>query len=315
MDNDLCYGDHEIFAYSLRMRHTYTPTIAELEAFCACARGGTTVQAAETLGLTQSAISRSIAGLEGRLGVALFVRARQRMTLSDAGRAFLREAEPLLDRLNEAAMTVMAFGGQARVLRIAALPTFGRLWLIPRLRAFQSTMPGLTIDMAARLAPVDFEAEPFDLAIQRTQHRTSSATHIHLLDEELAVVAAPGLAGGRLTKHEVMRLPLLQQSTRPTLWPDWCRAVGLDPRLALRGARFDHFDMVVDAAIAGLGIALVPEILARAALGRGELIRALPGDFETGQAYTLIYPDRSEELPHFARFKDWLRAEIEGIWA
>ena len=72
------------------MRHAYTPTIAELEAFCACARGGTTIQAAQHLGLTQSAVSRSITGLETRLGVALFIRARQRLTLSDAGRAFLR---------------------------------------------------------------------------------------------------------------------------------------------------------------------------------------------------------------------------------
>ena len=297
------------------MRHAYTPTVAELEAFCACARGGTTIQAAQQLGLTQSAVSRSISGLENRLGVALFLRARQRLTLSDAGRAFLREAEPLLERLNDAAMTVMAFGGQARVLRIAVLPTFGRLWLIPRLRGFQSTMPGLSIDMAARLTPVDFDADPFDLAIQRTSHRGSVTRHIHLLDEELAVVAAPSLIARPLTTPDILRLPLLQQSTRPTLWPDWCRANGLDPRLALRGARFDHFDMVLDAAIGGLGVALVPEILARAALTRGDLIRALPGDFATGQAYTLIYPDRSADLPHFARFRDWLRAEIEGIWA
>ncbi|MGB2203281.1 MAG: LysR substrate-binding domain-containing protein [Pseudooceanicola atlanticus] len=298
------------------MRHSYTPTVAELEAFCATARAGTTIQAARSLGLTQSAVSRSITGLEARLGVALFVRARQRMTLSDAGRTFLREAEALLDRLNDAAMSVMAFGGQAQVLRMAVLPTFARLWLIPRLRAFQATMPGLSIDMAARLSPVDFEAEPFDLAIQRTHHRASGAHHLHLLDEELAIVATPSLIGrAPLSRDEVLRLPLLQQSTRPTLWPDWCRAMGLDPRGALRGARFDHFDMVLDAAIGGLGVALVPEILARPALARGDLTLAAPGDVRTGQAYTLIYPERSAELPHFARFRDWLRAEIEGIWA
>lgn len=297
------------------MRHAYTPSVAELEAFCACARAGTTIQAARQLGRTQSAVSRSIAGLEAKLGVALFIRARQRLSLSDAGRALLREAGPLLDRLDDAAMTVMAFGGQARVLRIAVLPTFGRLWLIPRLRAFQATMPDLSIDIAARLAPVDFSTDPFDLAIQRTHHRGSGAHHLHLLDEELSVVAAPSLVRAPLQVADVLRLPLLQQSTRPTLWPDWCRARGLDPRHALRGARFDHFDMVLDAAIAGLGVALVPEILARPALDRGELVRLYPDDFATGEAYSLIYPDHSAGLPHFARFRDWLRAEIEGIWA
>ncbi|MGI3169352.1 LysR substrate-binding domain-containing protein [Pseudooceanicola sp. C21-150M6] len=298
------------------MRHGYTPTVAELEAFCACARGGTTIQAARALGLTQSAVSRSISGLETRLGVALFIRARQRLTLSDAGRAFLREAEPLLERLNDAAMAVMAFGGQARVLRMAVLPTFGRMWLIPRLRSFQASMPGLSIDMAARLSPVDFETEPFDLAIQRTQHRASGAHHVHLLDEELIVVASPALAGaGPMQTEDILRLPLLQQSTRPTLWPDWCRHFGFDPRGALRGARFDHFDMVLDAAVGGLGVALVPEILSRGPLAEGKLRKLSPRDFATGQAYSLIYPERSSALPHFERFRDWIRAEIEGIWA
>ncbi len=297
------------------MRRGYMPTIAELEAFCACARGGTTIRAASTLGVTQSAVSRSIAGLESRLGVTLFARVGRRLALSDAGRAFLREAEPLLDRLNDAAVTVMAFGGQARVLRMAVLPTFGRLWLIPRLAAFQASVPGLSIDMAARLTPVDFDVDPFDVAIQRSQHRRDGAQHLHLLDEELIAVASPRLIGAGLRDEDMLRLPLLQEAARPTLWLDWFRAAGLDPRTALRGARFDHFDMVLDAAEAGLGVALVPEILARSALGSGRLLRASHRDFATGQSYVLIFPDQSEDLPHLARFRDWIKAEIEGIWA
>jgi len=69
------------------MREAYMPTLAELQAFCACARLGTTTRAAESLNLTQSAISRSINALEDRLGVRLFLRVRQRLSLSDAGRA------------------------------------------------------------------------------------------------------------------------------------------------------------------------------------------------------------------------------------
>jgi LysR family glycine cleavage system transcriptional activator len=297
------------------MRRGYTPSVAELEAFCACARAGTTIRAAQVLGLTQSAVSRSVAGLEARLGVALFARVQRRLVLSDAGRAFLREAEPLLERLDQAAVTVMAFGGQARVLRMAVLPSFGRAWLIPRLRSFQASMPGLTIDMSARLTPVDFEAEPFDLAIQRSAHRVAGAEHLHLVDEELVVVGAPSLVGQGLSESDLLRLPLLQQSTRPGLWSDWARDGGLDVRQALRGARFDHFDMVLDAAKAGLGVAIVPEILARPALASGALVRAVERGGETGQAYMLIWPERSADLPHLARFRDWLKAEIEGIWA
>ncbi len=298
------------------MRKPYIPSVGELEAFCACARIGTTTGAARDLGLTQSAVSRSIAALEDRLGVALFLRARQRLTLSDAGRSFLPEAEALLDRLDAAATGVMAFAGQQAVLRMAVLPSFGRSWLIPRLGAFQAAAPGTGFDVAARLAPVDFESQPFDLAIQRSQHRSAGAQHLHLLDEQMIAVGAPRLIGpAPLPDTELLRLPLLQQSTRPSLWPDWFRVAGIDPRQALRGARFDHFDMVIDAAAAGLGVGLVPDIIARGALQSGRLVQASPRVLETGQAYTLIYPERSLALPGFARFRDWLSAEIADIYA
>ncbi|MBT9386364.1 LysR family transcriptional regulator [Pseudooceanicola sp. CBS1P-1] len=295
------------------MRKPYIPSVGELEAFCACARVGTTTGAAREMGLTQSAVSRSISALEDRLGVSLFVRARQRLSLSDAGRSFLPEAGALLRALDQAATSVMAFGGQESVLRIAVLPSFGRSWLIPRLGAAQKALPGVSFDVAARLNRVDFEAEPFDLSIQRSPHQGGGTHHLHLAEEQLVAVAAPGLVAGGLPQDAaLLKLPLLQQSTRPNLWPDWFREAGLDPRLALRGARFDHFDMVLDAAQAGLGLGLVPEIIARGALESGRLALASERRLATGEDYVLIYPERSLNLPGFARFRDWLSAEIGG---
>ena len=307
---------HHPLHHGPTMPEHFTPTIRELEAFCELARAGTTHLAARRLNLSQTAVSRSIRGLEDRLGVALYLRDRQRMTLTDAGRALLPKARDLLTDLNAAAVGVMAFGGQSTVLRMAVLPSFGRSWLIPRLGGFLSAMPGTSVDMAARLDPVDFATDPFDLAIQRSQHRAEAANHIHLLDETLVPVAAPALApGGRLSDTDLLGLPLLQQTTRPTLWLDWFRHADLDSRRILRGARFDHFDMVIDAAMAGLGVALVPEVLARAPLADGRLIRASVREMETGQAYTLIYPDRSGDMPQFRRFRAWIQAELAGIWA
>jgi len=90
------------------MRKPYTPSVGELDAFVACARRGSTTMAAESLNLTQSAISRSLTALEDRLGVALFLRVRQRLVLSAAGHAFLPQAESLLQQLDGAAMGIMA---------------------------------------------------------------------------------------------------------------------------------------------------------------------------------------------------------------
>lgn len=294
------------------MRKNYTPTINELQAFAACARLGTTTRAAAELNLTQSAVSRSLGTLEERLGVALFDRVRKRLVLSPAGQVFLAQAEDILGRIDTAAMGAMAFGGAQAVLRMAVLPSFARSWLIPRLAGFEAAQPQVSLDLSARLLPVDFERDPFDLAIMRSKHEQVGAEIESLVAEELIVVAAPQLMAGReaLDDEAVLDLPLLQQSTRPTLWLDWFRESGRDARRILRGARFDHFDMILDAASAGMGLGLVPAIIAQGALASGRLVQATPRRFATGESYALILPERAREAPHVSAFRDWLRAEI-----
>lgn len=292
------------------LRGAYLPTISELHAFSACARTGSTTRAAYELSLTQSAVSRSLATLEERLGVRLFHRVRQRLVLSEAGTSFRREADRILDDLNQAAMSVMAFGDQAQVLRLAVLPTFGKVWLVPRLRLFRSVMASVTFDIVSRLDAVDFDAEPFDATIQRSDMRPANAEFVPLMDEKLVVVAAPEfLAGqGALEDGALARLPLLQQTTRPSLWLDWFRDAGIDPRSILRGARFEHFDMVIAAAVSGLGIALVPEVVAEAELADGRLRLASERRLIVSAPYSLIYPERSATLEGFVAFKAWLES-------
>jgi len=293
------------------MRHNYLPTISELHAFVACARTGSATRAAEELNLTQSAVSRALATLEERLGVRLFERVRQRLVLSEAGRAFGREAERILGDLGQAAMSIMAFGGERRLLRIAVLPTFGTRWLAPRLAGFRARYPDAMFDIVSRLDPLDFDAEPFDCAIQRSELRPAAASVVPLMPERLVVVASPRLVGGQggVSDDELARLPLLQQTTRPTLWVDWFRDAGLDVRSLLRGDRFEHFDMVIHAAVGGLGVALVPEIVAADELAAGRLAIASPRRLIVSAPYALIHPQRSDANPAFAAFRDWLLAE------
>lgn len=296
------------------MRKPYVPSIGELEAFVACARHGTTTMAGEALNLTQSAVSRSLATLEDKLGVALFDRVKKRLILSPAGHVFLARAEALLADINDAAVGVMAFGGASGVLRMAVLPSFSRVWLIPRLAGFAKLNPSAGFDISARLLPVDFDKEPFDLAIMRKPHETAGSHLEEILPETLVVVASPTLLDGRkpVSEDDLVGLPLLQQSTRPTLWLDWFRESNIDPRRILRGARLDHFDMIMDAAIAGMGVGIVPEVIAAAALERGTLVRASPRRFATGDAYSLILPERSRDNPHVKAFRNWLLSEISA---
>ena len=242
----------------------------------------------------------------------LFHRVKQRLVLSEAGRAFRRDADSILAELGQAAMTVMAFGGHANVLRLAVLPTFAKIWLTPRLKDFRARAPDVTFDIVSRLEAVDFDADPFDAAIQRAGMRPADAELMPLMDERLVVVAAPALLesrgerGGELADDELARLPLLQQTTRPSLWLDWFRDAGIDARSVLRGDRFEHFDMVISAAISGLGVALVPQVLAEGEIAAGRLVLASGRRLVVGAPYSLIYPERSAGLPGFTAFRDWL---------
>lgn len=293
------------------MRHAYIPTISELHAFRACARLGTTIRAADDLGLTQSSVSRSLATLEERLGVHLFHRVRQRLVLSDAGRHFLRDAETVLEELHEASVRVMAFGGQSDVLNLAVLPTLADRWLVPKLARFAEQAPQVTIDIAVRLDSVDLDSEPFDAVIQRGPAEPDMPGVLPLFEEELVVVAAPAMLAGRrfLDDADLARLPLLQQSTRPTLWLEWFQAAGIDPRTTLRGHRFEQFSMLIEAAAAGLGVALVPRLLVGRELEAGRLAMASANVLAGAHPYRLAYRPGAEAQPAFSAFLDWIAGQ------
>ncbi len=288
------------------MRRAYTPTLPELQAFVQAARNGSATRAALALGLTQSAVSRSLATLEDRLGVRLFHRLRQRLTLSDAGRALLPDAERILADLDTSALTVMSFGGHRDVLRLAVLPTFGAVWLIPRLARFAARAPGVTVDMSTTLEPLDFDRDPRDAAILRAPAALRGARSALLAQERLVVVAAPSLVSGPLDDPALARLPLLQQATRPDLWLDWFRDAGLDPVRILRGPRFEQFGMVLAAAQAGLGVALVPDMLVAPDLEAGRLRLASRRSMVSAAPYVLTWPARSEDVSAFRAFRDWI---------
>lgn len=298
-----------------RKRPHYTPTVQELRALIACADLGSASAAAEALVLSQSAISRAIRTLEDRLGVPLFLRVRQRLVLSDAGRAMVHDARAVLGQLDKAARMVMAFGGSGAVLRLAVLPTFAAAWLIPRLPAFAARHPDLSIDLTSALGPVDFAASPFDAALQRAELAREGTDIIPLFEERLMVVAAPGRVPQGIAPGDLARLPLIQQATRPDLWGDWFETVADAPGTPLRGPRFEHFEMVIAAAKAGLGVALLPEIFIRPALDAGELVQVAPQILQGRTPYALIRPAAAQGTAyqgtaHLDSFCTWLCEDL-----
>lgn len=293
------------------MRSSYTPSIQELRALVACGELGSASRAAEALNLTQSAISRAIRSLEDRLGVRLFHRVRQRLVLSDAGRAMLRDAATVLSNLDASTRMVMAFGGSENVLRLAVLPTFATTWLIPRLATFHRMAPEITFDLTSALAPIDFHDSPFDAAIQRAALARSGTTIVPLMKERLIVVGSSSLTWDvKQSPEDLVKYPLIQQATRPDLWPEWFAAASLEPIKRLRGPRFQHFDMVIAAARAGLGLALLPDIFVEKEIEDGSLRQIVEFEFASPTPYALIYPTPREMSPSLKAFADWLQKGI-----
>ncbi|HXH04458.1 MAG TPA: transcriptional regulator GcvA [Candidatus Competibacteraceae bacterium] len=285
------------------------PSFIALQFFEAAARHLSFTRAAEELHVTQSAVSRQIRKLEETLRRPLFRRLKQRLLLTPAGEAYAAEIRALLDRAEAATLQLMAYSGAGGVLNLAILPTFGSRWLIPRLGSFTARYPDIQLNLVTQVKPFDFAESDVDVAIHFGAETWPGAIMHRLMGETVIPVCSPALLGERSRLDDpagIARFTLLQHTTRPQAWQDWLRAVGLGHLDGLSGPRFEHFHMVIQAAIAGLGVALLPHFLVQEELVSGRLVIPVEYPVPSEHAYYLVYPEAKAELYRVRVFRDWL---------
>lgn len=299
------------------LRKTFLPPIADLLAFEAAARHASISRAAEELHLTQSAVSRQIRQLEAQLGMAVFHRVRQRVVLTDAGRVYAADVRAVLQQLAAATQKTMAWSDGGGLLNLAVLPTFGTRWLIPRLPEFAALHPEVTVNIAARSEPFDFAQEPLDAAIHFGAPLWAGAVCEYLVHEQVVPVCSPAYRQrlGIAQVPDLSRAVLLQQTTRPTQWADWFEQVGADSQQALRGPRYEQFAMIAQAAVSGLGAALLPRLLVEPEIASGALVQLFAQALESSDAYYLVYPESRAQAPLVMAFRDWIRAAAQPVQA
>ena len=294
------------------MKRSLIPDIAILQAFESAARHGNFTRAAAELSLTQSAISRQIRDLEGQTGLLLFERIRQRVVLTEAGKKLLPDVRRLLAQSEELMIRAVASANAAASLTIATLPTFGARWLMPRLPRFFASRPSIALAMESRSEPFDFEAEIFDLAFHYGQPSWAKAECTYLFGEEVLPVASPALIR-RLALPSAAALaqaPLIHLTTRPHLWTQWLDRYCAASDGNYRGSRFDQFSMIIAAAIAGLGIALLPTYLIEEEIETGSLAPVFDLPLSTENAYYLVTPEGRRSNAAATGFRDWLIADL-----
>ncbi|MBU6260547.1 MAG: LysR family transcriptional regulator [Burkholderiales bacterium] len=293
------------------------PSTAALTVFEAAARHQSYTKAADELAVTQSAVCRQIATLEDFLGVRLFQRSRRGVALTDAGSGYARQVRARLDEVERDALTLMARGGAGGTLELGVVPTFATRWLLPRLPDFQRAHPGIQINLSSRTRPFLFDGTPFDAAIHAGVSAWPGTEGLCLMDESLVAVCSPQRAAGRRAfgRRDWAAQTLLQQSTRPYAWREWFAAQGLEVDGDLAGPRLELFSMLAQAAMQGLGVALVPPFLVHEELARGLLVRVSRRAVASGRHYFLIYPEHKAGSAALQAFGRWLQAQAAAAAA
>ncbi|WP_299843830.1 LysR family transcriptional regulator [uncultured Roseovarius sp.] len=286
------------------------PSIASLRAIEALDRLGSATAVAAELSLSQSAVSRQLQTLEEQLGVTLVLRQGRGTVLTPDARAYAATIRQSLQQITQASLklTVNPSGGS---LDLAILPTFGMRWLVPRLADFARLHPEVTINLTTRLKPFNFATEPFDAAIHFGKADWPLSQHLRLKTERVIAVCAPSLIDAPIRDpKEILKLPILHIETRPDAWNHWFAAHG-EKTVTISGTVHDQFSTITQAALHGLGVALLPDYLAEQDLATGRLVPVWGEPTELDGAYYLVWPQEKSSDPALAKFRDWLAGQTE----
>lgn len=290
----------------------YLPSIPALQSLEAVARLGSATAAAEELALTQSAVSRQLKSLEDQLGVTLLNRTSKRLHLTPAGTSYVEEIRTALQKIAQASLKLQTNPGGG-ALNLTILPTFGMRWLVPRLPRFAAMTPDVTINMTTRLEVFNFASQPFDAAITFGSGDWPDTDKLWLSTERVVPVALPALLQAQpiASGHDLLRLPLLHIQHRPRAWQKWFAAKGVETG-RLPGMTYDQFPTIVQAALHGLGVALLPDFLVQQEISDGRLQIAIGGPEQSLGDYWLVWPKARRDDPALSAFRDWLAGEVDA---
>ncbi len=280
-----------------------------LAAFEAASRHGSMTRAADDLGLTHGAVSRQVGDLEKRLGVRLFERTPKGLILTSAGRDLARACTAGFGRVNESWERI-ASGGPQR-LRIAAPAAWSALWLVPRLGRFLSNWPGLRLDIEGGNSDRPAEAEAGWALIRYVRGGDGVPDGIKLSEEPLFPVCAPSLRDTLRGPEDLDRHTLLHFRDSPD-WSLWRAATGAESIDTAQGLSFSDSVMVMQAAMAGIGVALGRPSLVLDALESGRLVCPFGPVVRIGDCYVLTAPAENQGRRVLRAFRSWLLDEAKA---
>ncbi|MBP7452050.1 MAG: LysR family transcriptional regulator [Ottowia sp.] len=285
-------------------------------AFVKAVDTGSMAAAARLLGCTRAQVSRQIADVEAAFGARLLERSTRRLRLTPAGEIFQHHALAALEAVTATQIAVRNQGETPLgVLRVSATIAFGRVYVAPLLHKVVAQHPGLTGELILSDQLVDLEAQDIDLALRMTRVPPQDAVVRRLTTVQRVVCASPGYLAAHGTP--VHPSELTQHQTLSYLMTDDHRWHLADPtgeefvHTATSRLRFNSVECLVDAALAGLGIAIVPMYLANPLVRAGRLVAVLPEFVSHTQFGSHLYACYTPSRVRIAKVRVMLQALTE----
>jgi DNA-binding transcriptional LysR family regulator len=288
------------------------PSLNALRAFEAAARLESVSRAAAELHVTHGAVSRQIRALENDLGRPLFARQGRGLVLTATGLRLRDAAGTAFARLQEAYAELRRDDGPTALVLGCPGSVLAR-WVIPRLQRLGRELPSLRLHLSAHEGEFDAHLTGWDAALMLAEPPWPAQWQVHeLAPEYIGPVVSPRYAGyAALQGRPVSALldeTLLHTASRPQAWPSWAAHNGLDPAALRFGTGFEHLYYLLEAAVAGMGVAIAPQPLVGDDIASGRL--AAPWGFtRTGGVWALCAPQRSTDA-RVAKLAEWLRREL-----
>ena len=294
------------------------PPLNALRAFESAGRHLSFTKAAVELSVTPAAISHQVKALEELLEVPLFRRLTRALRLTDAGQAALPTLSQGFDKLAQGVEQMRAHC-ESGVLTISVSPSFGAMWLMPRLEHFRSRHPDIEIRIDGTDRLVDLARDVADVALRYGPGGYNGVRLDCLFSPVNTPVCSPALLSGEhplrqpddLRHHTLLHVDWKDAEAS---WRMWLLASGLHDIDPTRGPRFTMENMAVQAALDGHGVALIGDILVADDLAAGRLVRPFDPRLSTPLtfSYYLLSAKDSAEQPKVAAFRDWLIEEVRA---
>ncbi|EPJ43552.1 MAG: hypothetical protein OFPI_42480 [Osedax symbiont Rs2] len=287
------------------------PSLNSLRTFESAARLKSFSRAATELFVSPSAVSHQIRQLEARLGVALFIRLDRQVVLSAAGQRYYPQVKLGIDTLLEASSQLAEeLTGTVQEIKMSVVPFFATRWLLPKLSGFRKSQPDWQLKVQTSTSASDFNSQDFDLVIRRGIGPWKGMIAKKLCRERLVAVCQPKMYLDIQQVTDILDQPLLFNAKVMTEWREWFVSQGLGFNDPVVSFDFQNTSQILDACIAGTGVALIDPILITEELAQGKLRKIFDHSVPSLRDYFIVYPDQCQHQQNILFFEQWLFKQL-----